>query len=263
MYTIPMQITSLLSVPELWLYESKQYIHIVDGVRQNLPTIHIKYKEILEDLKIPYCQTSDCNILTFWNPQNYKTEISSLPLYISSGSTYKFIKKYTGKVIAPDSITAAHELNNQVILPRIEEFNEKAERNKLISDLSFILAEKQARGINSKLYDFSTDPYRNMELTSDSKHLMVFPVYALMSESSIRRWNYYCSEILLEEEKQEYTITTRHIAIFDLTKIEKGSSVKLVVPFEDVGLYIGRGAWQVKKWAKELGVARINVVGEL
>lgn len=114
--------------------------------------------------------------------------------------------------------------------------------------------------------DYKSDPilekkhyYDVLNFITAKDHLRIFPVKALMSKERISNWRNCCFDLLMDEDEIDYTLDTQYIAIFDMNCIQKKDNIQIKVPAGKKGLYIGRQAWQLKKWSRSIGVIRINV----
>ena len=262
MNLLPMQTTSTLPT-QCWLFDSNKYYYMESGERkQLLPTLKLEYEQVLLDLGIPFRKTIDGTEYEYWQSDTYEEKELILPLYRLTNDEYRFVKYYTGKIVADSTSQAAFSLDEQVS-QKITEFLENKRIEKLVHGLKRIMDGKEAIGVNHKYNPLEIYYYKEMDLISGEDHIRVFPVFALMSEASQQRWKNYCSvELFMDDDTidTDPKLSTDYVAIFDMKKIRKDAVVELKVPHEKEGLYIGRKGWQVNEWCKKLGIKRINVI---
>ncbi len=258
MNSIPMEVRSLGLISPCWLYENRVYRYMVDGHERAslLPTVDEECLPVLQEMGIPYRAVGDK--YEYWKEGDFEEREIRLPLYRREKETYKFVKNHTGTVVTDETTKAAFSLCEEVD-KQIEIFKFEREKEKTIQYLKKLLAGNTAVGVDYKLDPILTSKhYRLLDLITDNDHIRIFPVMALMKPAHMARWRSYCWDLMMDEDEIDYTVDTDYIAIFDMTKIHK-DEIEIKVPIGKKGLYIGRQAWQLKKWSRSIGVRRINV----
>lgn len=239
--TLPEEVTTVLALPECWIKEDGEYRHLKNSVRdKKLPRIEIQYKELLEEMKIPYriIKIKAEEFCEYWSPSSLEEYESTGPLYENVEGKYKYAHRfYTGKIQSQITVKTAKETEEEVLM-RKQEFKDKSEMKKYFKEVRELVHGKQAVG--AEIPTMSIDM---AERISDAE-IKVLPVkYA-------NGW------------KSDY------FAIFNLAEIEgrEGRNIQMEVPEGKEGLFIGSGQWQVKEWAqmpwaRRLHIGKIWIVG--
>lgn len=222
-----------------------------------MPTVDEEYLPVLQEMGIPYRAAGEK--YEYWKEGNFEEAERRLPLYKREGrETYKFVKNYTATVVTEETTKAALSLCEDVN-KKIEIFKFEKEKEETIKYLKKLLSGNVAVGVDYKLDPVLTSKhYRLLDLITANDHIRIFPVMALMSPARAARWRSYCWDLMMDEDEIDYTVDTDYIAIFDMKKIQK-DEIEIKVPEGKKGLYIGRQAWQLKKWSRSIGTVRINV----
>lgn len=258
--SIPMEVRTLGQVSPCWLYENRVYRYMVDGFEREslLPTVDKECLPVLQEMGIPYRAVGEK--YEYWKEGNFKETEMRLPLYRREGrQTYKFVKNYTSTVVTDETIKAAFALCTDVE-KQIEAFKLEKKKKETIQYLKKLLAGNVAVGVDLILDPVLTkkEHCKLLDFITANDHIRIFPVMALMNPARMDMWRSYCWDLMMDEDEIDYTVDTNYIAIFDMTKIHK-DEIEIKVPIGKKGLYIGRQAWQLKKWSRSIGVRRINV----
>lgn len=255
----PMETTSLVQISPCWIFENRNYRYVENGRKSSLtlPTIEKEYLPVLDKMNVPYREVD--GKYEYWKKGCFEEKEVSLPLYRIVNGKYKFTKRYTGTVVTSETMEAAQSICKDVE-KAISVFKLEREKEETIQYLKKLLAEEDAVGV-----DYKTDPilkhkhYDVLDFITAKDHIRIFPVKALMNEERMCRWRNYCWDLLMDEDEIDYTLDTQYIAIFDMNRIQKKDNIQIKVPAGKKGLYIGRQAWQLKKWSRSIGVMKINV----
>lgn len=242
---------SLNSISAYWLFNNGKYIYCEKYSHEAavLPTISIKYKGILEEHGIPYRQISD-TALEFWDKDSYEEVDITLPTFIPWANGYRQIKRYNGSVITKETEEAAIELNANVVRPAIAELMRQNEMEKHELEVAHkrevfanMLVNTMGESNTAMIEDYSFfDSYLPSDgiLNQNGKKLKVFNVCCLS-----HRWG--------------NKLSTPYWVAFDMDNLPSNGFLELQVSEGVEGLIIGTDGWQVKKWAKDLGLRYIYV----
>lgn len=268
MYTMPMNTRSIASIPQCWVYSNKVYTYTEKGktIDVALPSVDMEYKQVLEDLGIHFRPDSSGQKLEFWDPECFKEIKLTLPLYLSSDSGYRYIKKYTASVITEETQAAAKKIYDEQVGPEVTRIQKRKERRDFVSGFKCFLNERPACGVSRYSAElFNRVPDSGLDLAMENDHIKVFKVKVLMSEARRARlldeyWD-YCG-VELNPSPNFGRLDTEYLAIFDVTKCKAGFPITIEVPTGTEGIFVGRQGWQVKEWCEKLGgVLKITVKG--
>lgn len=240
MNNVPYSVSTRAQLPECWLHRNRQFEY-VGGVFRNrtLPAIYISNEEELKELNIPYRVIKDwfgIDVCEFWDPEVYREEEVTLPLYIELPSgDYRYANKNHTEVVPDEETVAAANRFKGRVLSAIEELRRKKKEEALYNSIKETLGEKEACGYYSGAQRIPENFFSNNE------HFKLIPVMMPKYVGAAKRTGWY--------------------AVFNVNQIELNSVIKLEVQKGKEGLFIGTNAWQVKEWCEQLGVKRINVVG--
>lgn len=227
MKSIPMNVNSLKDLPECWLYANQRYVHYPVSRDFNLPFMPLESEELLQELNIQYQKVPDLSgkeILEVMDKDIFKEYDLTLPVYIKIGNSFKYAKKYTGKVPTSDSLQAARKVIKKIGMLKNERKTVNFLRKKISGSKAIII-------LNSSLITYKED------LVWNNDHFKVLPVIN-SSDSSPSPFS----------------------VVFDVNNIELNDSITITVSKRLKGLVVGKGGSQVKRWCKKLGLKRISVV---
>lgn len=256
-----MTTSTLYSVPACFLYQDRTYKYLENGkVMGTLPTVKLEYKEILDELNIPYELDATGTNYVIWDSECFEERTKTLPMYIGSKSNYRMVKKHTGTIVSSESVKAANSLLS-IVQAKIEAFKQEQEQLALISELKKALNGNTACGVDcSRNSALSTFKGRTVEIVHGDTHIMVMPVHTLMSESKQANLRATCFIYGIDTDNLDYTRETNYIAIFDMADLTAGATIDIFVPEGSEPIFVGRKGWQVRKWCEKLGgLLKINV----
>lgn len=224
-----------------WIYENKRYRCTLDS--SNLPYVNAKYKRILNAHQIPYRTYTKLALNPFgsatfqefceyWNPNVFEEKELSLPLYVRMPDySYHYCgKNYSRKVATSDTIEAAAE-TKKFIEEKIEEYEQVL---RIVHHYTF--AKKQLVGRIATVCMSSDTPYMpSYDINVNHDHYLILRP---MGRIYIGDW----------------------VAIFNMSKIACNAHITLQVPKQIVGLVIGKEGSNIKAWANEIGVKKIQVI---
>lgn len=250
----------LVAFPQYWLFIDGKYIYCEGSIHNPalLPIIDIEYESILKEHGILYRRISN-TLLEFWDEKCYEEVDITLPTFIPWEDGYRQVKCHTESIITEETQEKAATLNYEVVLPAVSEMQrkKKAEEFKLFQKqkqeyeasqrkkLANILANAMGDDSTVVFEDGSLSyndfiPSEGICLNADGIDIKVFNVCLLS--------NIWCNEFY-----------TPYIIAFDMGKLPSSGYLELQVPKGEAGMFIGREGWQVKKWAKSLGLKYIYV----
>lgn len=272
MNTIPMTTSTLSSVPACFLFQDRTYKYVENGkVTGTLPKVELEYKEILDELNIPYELDAAGTSYEIWVPECFEERTETLPMYIGSKNNYRMVKKYTGTVVSTESVKAANSLLS-VVQAKIDAFKQEQEQLALIAkqeqeQLALIAELKKALNGNTACgvdcscnRALSSCKGRTMELVHGDTHIMVMPVCLLLSAERQARLRAECYEHFIDISDEAFVRGTNYIAIFDMADLTAGATIDIFVPEGTEPIFVGRKGWQVRKWCEKLGgLLKINV----
>lgn len=234
----------LREIPAYWLFENGKYTYCerYNLKAATLPTIGIEYESILKEHGILYLQISDTE-LELWDENCYEEVDVTLPTFIRWEGGYRRVKDHTGAVITKETQDASIALNANVVLPAIEELMRQKEMEK-----------------------------RELALKQFKENLVNMLLDA-MGKSNVAVIETFCSfydigdEIVWSQNGRNlkiYRVSTKlkyfpYWIAFDMDKMPSSGYLELQVPKGEAGMFIGREGWQVKMWAKALGLKYIYV----
>lgn len=244
--------STLNNLSAYWLFNNGKYIYCerYSSRVRAFPTISIEYKGILEDHGILYIKVSD-TVLEFWDENCYEEVDITLPTFIPWEDGYRQVKDHTGSVITKETYEAAFALNVNVVLPAIDELRRQKEMEKreleaarkreaLANMLVRAMGESNTAIVEADLIYLVDISDLETYLKSNGKNFKVFNVHCLS-----HTWN--------------YEIPTSYVVAFDIDKLPSHGILELQVSEGKEGLFIGTDGWQVKKWAKNLGLRYIYI----
>lgn len=226
-------VTSRSFLTECWVFEDKRYTN-ANG--SPLPYISLEYEGILEDNGIPYraSNRSGTEVWEFWDPECYEEEELTLPLYAKVFDKYQYLNKsYTGMVPTAETVQRAWKIEEEVHrkFSQYRRHLEEVERyEKTKRELDGNLCGMYFTWGDDKMYRQSAD----IEMNGD--HFKILPLYDA-------RGNFL-----------------NYVAAFNMDKIVPGGYVTLKVLRHLEGWVKGTHGTNIRTWAAEIGVKRINVV---
>lgn len=225
MKTMQAEVRSMLSLPECWIYENKQYIHVIAGEKKSSGLPYVDYtdsaKEILDELGIATRRVTmydNLEILEYWDYDNYEENSITLPLYVKTADSYKYVKSYTGKEPTKESIEAAGKISAYVNL--VVSINDIEKIREFDKEKVMLIYKKYEKDTNIIFKD---------------KRYKVIPIYSLSPNGLKHLATPYLSLIL------------------NVNRIDLNETVKIKVPDEIAGLVIGKKGWQIKEISSKCG----------
>lgn len=260
------EVSSLNAIPQAWLYKDHKYTYLSHGKPVTLlPSVVIEHKDLLDALQVPYRQIDDGKKLEVWDSACYKETEITLPLYVCTGNTYRYIKDYTGIVVTNETTDAAFALWENKLYPEITKRDKEKRQKQMIVDLGKTLAGRIACGADTtlKIPDLTLCARRETYVNTGDAHYKVFPVRTLMSEKRKLALLKTSVDFLVEsgESFDNAKYTTDFIAIFNLDKVHKDAVVDMLVPNGAEAIFVGKNGWQVREWCRQLGLKKIIVRG--
>lgn len=154
---IPDEATTVLLLPECWIIENGEYIHLKDSVREKrLPRLGKSYENILRDMDIPYRvieMEDESELLEYYSKNCYDERDLTLPLYEKLGEKYRYVGEHTALTPTLKMIGEAYLLWDKIEKTKKSKDEEdkmaaeEAARQKIINEVK--LAIRQAAGIYS------------------------------------------------------------------------------------------------------------------
>lgn len=228
-----------------WIFDKRRYIF--KGVLSGLPYIDLEYEAILKSNGIPYRKTlkvsdsilfSDSKeVYEYWNPEVFEEKKLTLPLFAKMpNGSYKYCEKnYSEKVPTVETIEAAQK-TKKFVEQQIENYEEilhEVQRYKFAKEK---LADKDAVVCISYTTPFDDPPFTSIyEINMNHEN---FKILRVPGSNYISGW----------------------IAIFNMNKVVPNGCITLQVPTHIAGFVIGKGGSNIKAWAREIGVKKIQVV---
>lgn len=263
MNTIPMTTLTLAPISECWLYQDRSYKYVKSGriVTRSLPKVGIEYESLLDDLNIPYRLDATGTSYEIWDPACFEERNETFPMYIGTAGNYRMIKKYTGKLVSSDTVTAAKAIFDKVVKPKIDALEKEKQEIALIEELKKALNGRKACGIDCSINNaLQTCKNKEMNLVHGNTHIKVMPVRTLMSEINKAKFISRCEDYLIDTSDLDFTKKTNYIAVFDMADLAVGTIVDIFVPEGSEPIFVGRKGWQVREWCEKLGgLLKINV----
>lgn len=262
-----MEVSSLSQVSQAWLYKDHKYTYLAYGKPVTLlPSVLLEHKDLLDNLQIPYRFTADGKKYEFWAPDCYEEIELSLPMYVCTGTSYRYIEDHTGIVVTNETTDAAFALWESKLCAEINRRDAEKRKKQLAANLKRALGDRIACGADTtlKIPDLSSCAKRETYINSDGVHCRVFPVRTLMSERSKRALRRAYNEFLSEDGETNFDnarYSTDFIAIFNLDKVHKDAVVEMLVPKGAEAIFVGKNGWQVRDWCMKLGLKKIVVKG--
>lgn len=228
---IPMIVTHISELPKCWICKNGSEYILHPRV---LPIVDERYKELLEELKIPHKQITIAENkigYMYWNPDFYEEEKITLPAYTFMFKQYKCIGNHEDYIPTEESCKKARETQVKV-------------QDKIKSEL----AEEKVEFLTEVL---------------DGKEAMYISAF------TIKGWHIKDDEELRVGENHFYVFVikrkdgkpTGHVLIFDRNRIGTNKIVKVQgVPSEYAGYIVGQGGCNLKKIANKLRVKKIEIV---
>lgn len=230
------------SLGDCYIYENGEYIyHTSNQIR--FPSISIKYKELLDELQIPYKVESHRfseDRLVYWSKDHSEMIPVTLPLYAHTGDEYIYSgKSHTAKQLPEDAELYAYE-STRLIKKHMAEFDQRNKKIKAKEEMANFWAAVAENFHNntsaiSMCFDFKAELNLDMIEYYQNDNFIAFPVFAGLG----RR--------------------TGYVAVFRKDTNLSGTFVRLKVPAGKEGIFVGRGGWQLKSWCGILGAKKIIV----
>lgn len=248
--------------------EHGEYHIIEDGKEKVLPAFEERYIHFIEknkeELGIEYDKESitgfDDEWIKFWNAKVYEKETVTMPVYLyRREKTFPF--RYVGnkalQKLTRGTIEAAEELQKEVE-SRIEKWNlEMAEEVALQDTLAELDGNSSSR-VMVDIANINNGCWDHYHLNKGENNILLCKVYTLRGIDPIGLDLSNPQKALFCWEKMwNYGIFLQDLVAFDLNS--KGDVV-LEVPSDQVGMYIGRKGWQVRRWGRLIG-RKISVKG--
>lgn len=238
---LPETTKSILGLPECWLCEDGEIIHVKDAMRSNrLPIVGGEYEELLKEMKIPFRYKTFIGekFCEYWDPEYYEKQRFTLPMYEKKDGVFKYTHKFhTGKVLTTETILRAVKLQKKVS-ERIQEFKERLQKEKVAANLKAYQNEvRELVKSQCAVGHYFENLTREMASKISDEAVKVLPVLDTKGRP------------------------TGYFAIFNLEKIEskRCSNITITVPEGTVGLYIGSGKWQVKEWVRTSWAHKLHI----
>ncbi len=236
--------TSLSNLPaKCWIFENRTYRlkNTVANMSSRLPYVDLKYEGILKSYKIPYRKVltdtismgknTSTTVCEYWNPECFNEEEITLPLFAKVSDGFIYCERlHTEKCPTNASIEAAMKTKEFVE----EEINKYEEILRQVYHYQF--AKNKLDGKVATVCISTNTPYNylyDINMNHDNFKIIRVPNYFGYSD-----W----------------------VAIFDMNQVPKNGYLTLDVPKHIAGRVIGRSASNIKEWAKEIGVKKIQVV---
>ena len=231
---------NLSTIVDCYFFDKGEYIF----QRKNpvkFPTVSVKYKELLDELAIPYRVVHHSFLddrLEYWSKNHQKTEEVTLPLYVFTAGEYIYSgKNYTSRQFCDEVEFFAYEAT-KLINENMRTFETKLKQNEAQSELKdfWTTVEKQFPRTNafSMYYHFRA----GLNLEKDeyiNENYVAFPVFVGLGKR------------------------TDYVAVFRTDINLRGTFIRLKVPAGKEGIFVGRGGWQIKSWCGILGAKKIVV----
>lgn len=235
MQTVKMRTTCIGELPKKCVvFENRRCKIIMDDYNPVLPKVPIEYEGILRNNKIPYSIVEDqCK---FWNPSTYEETEVTLPFYAFMQGEYRYVKEYTVKIPTKDSISMANKTRGFV--------------NEEIRKYKAILKE--------------VGRYRNLKETLNGGVIKIVSDFRITAEAINGNED-------IEMNKDHFKVlvcyyasgfNTGYSVVVDMNKVAKEGYLYLIVPKGILGLVIGKGGENARRWEKILGVKKIKIIPE-
>lgn len=241
--TIQVSAKSWNAIPaDCWVFENKEYtLEEKSFARRILPCVEVEHEDILKECNIAYRRIKESDAyLEYWDKDDYEEETITLPLYVKIIGEYKYTgKAYTGKKVTISTAQKAWELSD-FVRHKIKEKAEKMRKEEWFEHAKAIFKESEdAYKIVSAIFDVEHQIEEDLELKDEESYFKLLTIKNAKGEK-----------------------VSEYYGLFDMKKIHYGSSLQISVPTQIVCSVIGRQGCNIKRWADELGVKRINVVPE-
>lgn len=268
MRTIPI-VCNWHELPELCAYlEYGEYHILQDGKEVRLPAVEGRYVPFIEKDKEELCleydkeewDGMDDEWIDYWDPRVLETEKVTMPVYLyRREKTFPF--RYVGnkalQKLTRSTIEAAEELQKEVE-SRIEKWDlEMAEKVALQNTLAELDGRPSGR-VMVDIANINNGCWDHYHLNKGENNILLCKVYTLRGIDPIGLDLSNPQKALFCWEKMwNYGIFLQDLVAFDLNS--KGDVI-LEVPSDQVGMYIGRKGWQVRRWGRLIG-RKISVKG--
>lgn len=201
----------------------------------NLPLIYIseKTRQMLKDFGADYrrVRVKRGYMYEFWDKNLYETEQLSLPIYTCDSHIYEFIGYDTYRAPTKKTIKKACEIQEKIKKYMESQKTEiqvyEGEMEEILRD---ILKGASARYVYSKSFE------EDQEYITQDEHFYVFVLKTNAGE------------------------LTGHVLIFDKNRLNKYNTTRVKVPKEHIAYICGREGYNVKSWARKMGVSKINLM---
>lgn len=233
---------NLSTLGDCYVFDKGEYIfHKKNPVK--FPTVSVKYKELLDELAIPYRIIHSSFLedrLEYWSKDNSEMISVTLPLYVHAGGEYIYSgKNYTAHQLQDDAELYAYE-STRLIKKHMTEFDQ---RNKKIK------AEKEMKNFWTTVENiFNTNTAACISIQ-----------FNFEAELNLDKTEYRNEKFVAFPVFSGFGKRTDHIAIFRTDANLDGTFVRLKVPAGKEGIFVGRGGWQLKSWCGILGAKKIIV----
>lgn len=224
------------SLPTCWVKYGDNYIFMKKGgkmVRQSLPYVSIGYKQVLENLKIPYEVIQMPNLkfpgkiftaCAFWDPKSYWVQTKTLPVYKQVSSTKDIFVRtgemHEGKVFGSQMIAKAME-KKKLVMAAVDEIRRAREKVTAPIKMDEEFLRKTLDGKSAKVVKLANSDVDGMV---DIGSIKIIPAY----HSNGTKNGYY--------------------GIFDMAKLEYVSVIKVVVPKEEAYKIYGAKKMNQQYW---------------
>lgn len=268
MRTIPLE-CNWHELPDLCAYVEYGEYHILqDGREVRLPAIEGMYVPFIEkykeELGLEYDKEEwdglDDQWIDYWNPRVFETEKVTMPVYLyrrEKTFPFRFVGNKALQKLTRSTIEAAEELQKEVENHREKWDLEMAE----IVALQNTLAELDGRPSGRVMVDIANinnGCWDHYHLNKGENNILLCKVYTLKGIDPID-WDLSNprKDLFCWEKVWNYGIFLQDLVAFDLNSKD---DVVLEVPSDQVGMYIGRKGWQVRRWSRLIG-RKISVKG--
>lgn len=236
------------NLPEkCWLFSKNRYIPFGKKFPK-LPYVDLEFEDILKSNGIPYRKTlKDLHSLflselkevcEYWNPEVFEEEEFTLPLFakLPNGSYMFCEKNYSEKVPTVETIQAAQK-TEKFVEQQIENYEE------ILREVQRYKFAKEKLADNVAVVCISSNtPYTSIyEINMNHERFTIFRPYSFRP---------YGGGICFSD----------WVAIFNMNKVVPNGCITLQVPTHIAGFVIGKGGSNIKAWAREIGVKKIQVV---
>lgn len=248
MNNLPREVFSPVSLENVWIFENKHYRYYGEKhLPFSLPTISLEYEAALKENGTPYRIKGDC--CEYWSPEHFEEEKVIAPLYARIGNVYRYTKSYTGIVPTEETIKSAEQTKEVV--------DYTIKKMKLYQTVKSILPEGE---FAKAFYAYEKDGLELSEATNldfNGESFLILPIKRLAPLHN-NVW-YIDGENAPMAFMKTYTGWN---IIIDVNLIKGKSYLELKVPNGKLGLFIGKGGWQVREISADLNYTKISFIEE-